>query len=157
LQTAWLAEQAGAGDELVTASLLHDLGHLLNDQGESPTLHGIDDFHQYFALPFLRGSFTERVLNPIKLHVDAKRYLCQVRPGYRATLSEDSTRSLQLQGGIYNAAACEKFIAQTGATDAVELRQWDDRAKQAVLLTPPLAHFLQRAERCSIPPATAAQ
>ena len=31
LQTAHLAQQAGADDELVTACLLHDLGHLLQD------------------------------------------------------------------------------------------------------------------------------
>jgi len=155
LQTAWLAEQAGAGDQLVTASLLHDLGHLLNEQGETPTLRGVDDVHQYFALPFLRGLFPEPVLNPIKLHVDAKRYLCQVRPGYWAALSDDSKRSLTLQGGVYSAEACAAFIVQPGADDAVALRQWDDQAKQASLLTPPLSHFLQRAERCSIPHATA--
>ena len=33
LQTALLAEQDGGDDELVTACLLHDLGHLLNPQG----------------------------------------------------------------------------------------------------------------------------
>ena len=31
LQTAHLAEQSGADDALVTACLLHDLGHLLNE------------------------------------------------------------------------------------------------------------------------------
>ena len=157
LQTAWLAEQAGAGDPLVTACLLHDLGHMLNDKGETPSLRGIDDVHQYFALAFLRGLFSEGVLNPIKLHVDAKRYLCQVEPGYWAALSDDSKRSLQLQGGIYSTDACAIFIEQTGAIDAVELRRWDDQAKQASLLTPPLTHFLERAERCSTPSAAAAQ
>ena len=155
LQTAWLAEQAGADDEMVTASLLHDLGHLLNDQGETPSLRGIDDTHQYFALPFLRDLFSERVLNPIKLHVDAKRYLCHVDAGYWAALSVDSKRSLTLQGGIYSAEACAAFIHQPGAADAVILRQWDDRAKDASILTPPLTHFLQRAGRCAIPPAAA--
>ena len=157
LQTAWLAEQAGAGDELVTASLLHDLGHMLNDQGETPSLRGVDDVHQYFALPFLRGLFSARVLNPVKLHVDAKRYLCQVRPDYWVALSDDSKRSLQLQGGIYSPEACAIFIAQAGAADAVELRQWDDQAKQASRQTPPLAHFLQRVERCSISSESTAQ
>ncbi len=157
LQTASLAEQAGAGDEMVTACLLHDLGHLLNDKGETPSLRGIDDVHQYFALPFLRVLFPERVLNPIKYHVDAKRYLCQVRPGYWAALSDDSKRSLELQGGTYGTDACEVFIAQAGAADAVQLRQWDDQAPQASLLTPPLGHFLQRAERCLIPLAIAAR
>ena len=150
LQTAWFAEQDNANDELVTASLLHDLGHMLNDQGETPTLRGVDDVHQYFALPFLRGVFPETVLNAIKLHVDAKRYLCGINDGYWEALSEDSKRSLQLQGGIYSTKECEVFIAQAGAADAIRLRQWDDRAKQADSITPTLAHFLARAEACAI-------
>ena len=149
LQTAWFAEQDDATDELVTASLLHDLGHILNDQGETPTLRGVDDVHQYFALPFLRGLFPDAVLNAIKFHVDAKRYLCRVHSGYWDALSEDSKRSLQLQGGIYSIEECEVFIAEAGAADAIRLRQWDDRAKQADLITPPLAHFLARAEACA--------
>lgn len=157
LQTAWLAEQADADDELVTACLLHDLGHMLNDQGETPSLRGVDDVHQYFALPFLRGVFSERVLDAIKLHVDAKRYLCHVNAGYWTALSDDSKRSLRLQGGIYNAGECAVFIAQSGATAAVELRQWDDQAKQPSLLTPPLGHFLQRAERCALASIAAAR
>src|SRR5260221_6573447 len=54
LQTATRAEDAGASPALVTAALLHDLGHMLNDHGETPTLRGVDDLHQYAALPFLR-------------------------------------------------------------------------------------------------------
>ena len=107
LQTAHLAEQSDADDELVTACLLHDLGHLLSPQcrglQDTPTLQGIDDTHQYFALPFLRGLFPERVLGAIQRHVDAKRYLCQARPGYFDTLSADSKRSLRLQGGVFGA------------------------------------------------------
>ncbi|HEX2542625.1 MAG TPA: HD domain-containing protein [Caldimonas sp.] len=155
LQTAHLAEQSEAGDELVTACLLHDLGHLLNEQGETPTLRGIDDTHQYFALPFLRGLFPAPVLDAIRLHVDAKRYLCRVNAGYFAKLSEDSKRSLALQGGVFEPAEAAAFIAQPGARDAVMLRQWDDLAKQADLATPSLAHFLSRAARCSLRAAAA--
>jgi phosphonate degradation associated HDIG domain protein len=150
LQTAHLAEQSDAGDALVTACLLHDLGHLLNHQGETPTLRGIDDTHQYFAQPFLRGLFPDPVLDAIKLHVDAKRYLCQVDRGYHDRLSADSKRSLALQGGVFDAAGAEAFIALPGARDAVMLRQWDDLAKQAGLATPPLAHFLGRAAACAL-------
>jgi phosphonate degradation associated HDIG domain protein len=152
LQTAQLAEEAGADDELVTASLLHDLGHLLNDQGETPTERGIDDAHQYFALPFLRGLFPERVLEAIKLHVDAKRYLCARQPGYREALSADSKRSLVLQGGVYDETQCDRFIAQSHAEDAVQLRLWDDVAKSPEKSTPTLEHFLARAARCRIDP-----
>ena len=155
LQTAHLAEQSGADDALVTACLLHDLGHLLNDQGETPSLRGIDDTHQYFALPFLRGLFPDAVLDSIKLHVDAKRYLCQANAGYYARLSDDSKRSLALQGGVFSAEQAAAFLNQSGAREAVMLRQWDDLAKQAELPTPSLQHFLARAERCVLARAAA--
>ena len=150
LQSAQLAEQAGADDELVTAALLHDLGHLLNDQGETPSLRGIDDLHQFYALPFLRGLFGERVLQAIQFHVDAKRYLCATRPGYWASLSEDSKRSLELQGGIFSAEEASAFIVRPHAQEAVELRLWDDQAKVAQLPTPALSHYLERARRCAL-------
>ena len=150
LQTAHFAEQSGADDELVTACLLHDLGHLLNDQGETPSLRGIDDTHQYYALPFLRGLFTDMVLESIRLHVDAKRYLCRANADYYARLSDDSKRSLQLQGGIFDVEQAAAFIALPGAHNAVALRLWDDLAKQAELATPSLAHFLDRAKRCAL-------
>ena len=150
LQTAHLAEQSDASDALVTACLLHDLGHLLNDQGETPTLHGIDDTHQTFALPFLRGLFPAAVLDAIRLHVDAKRYLCAGNDRYHARLSEDSKRSLALQGGVFDAEQAAVFLRQPGAHDAVLLRQWDDLAKQRDWRTPTLAHFMQRAARCAL-------
>jgi phosphonate degradation associated HDIG domain protein len=150
LQCALLARDGGADDDLVTAALLHDLGHLLHDFGETPSLRGVDDVHQYRALPFLRGLFGDGVIEPIKLHVDAKRYLCATRPGYFAALSDDSRRSLALQGGIFDAGQAEAFIAQRGAAGAVRLRVWDDQAKAAGLATPPLAHFLARARGCAL-------
>lgn len=150
LQTAALAEADGGDDALVTACLLHDLGHLLQDLGETPTLRGLDDVHQYAAIPFLRGLFPERVLGGIQLHVDAKRWLCATRPGYHQALSDDSKRSLVLQGGPFDDAQAAAFIARPGAHEAVQLRLYDDRAKTAGQATPPLAHYLARARRCAI-------
>src|ERR1700757_664506 len=72
LQSAQLAENEDAPAELITAAFLHDLGHLLNLQGETPTQRGIDDMHQYYAVPFIRALFPHSVIEPIKLHVDAK-------------------------------------------------------------------------------------
>lgn len=150
LQSAALAEAEGADDELVTAALLHDLGHLVHDLGETPTLRGVDDLHQYIALPFLRGLFSDRVLGAIQGHVDAKRWLCASRPGYLEALSADSQRSLVLQGGVFDADQAAAFIARPGAEEAVRLRLWDDLAKSATMATPPLDHFLQRARRCAL-------
>jgi len=151
LQSAALAEAAGADAETVTAALLHDLGHLLNDQGETPTERGIDDVHQYFALPFLRSLFGDAVLEPIRLHVDAKRYLCATRPGYHDALSADSKRSLALQGGAFSPRETAAFIAAPWAARAVELRLWDDAAKSMGLATPPLAHFVLAMEAAALP------
>ena len=150
LQCAALGEAEGASDELVTAALLHDLGHLLHDLGETPTLRGLDDVHQYRALPFLRGLFGDAVLEPIRMHVDAKRYLCATRPGYLGSLSDDSRRSLQLQGGVFSAEEAVRFVAQSNSGDAVRLRLWDDSAKAAGMDTPPLQHYLDRARRCAL-------
>jgi phosphonate degradation associated HDIG domain protein len=145
LQSATLAEAAGARPELIVAALLHDLGHLLNLQGETPTERGIDDLHQYFALPFLRPLFSDAVLEPIRLHVDAKRCLCAIDASYHARLSADSVRSLQLQGGIFDDEAAQAFLAKPYAHDAIALRRWDDEAKDAHRVTPALPHFMDMA------------
>ena len=149
LQSARLAEEAGASEALITASLLHDFGHMANDLGETPTLRGLDDRHQFQGVAALKRLFPDAVLVPIRLHVDAKRYLCATDAGYRAGLSEDSKRSLELQGGTYSQADAAKFIAQPYAQDAVKLRRWDDQAKVAGIKTPGLAHFLEIAARCA--------
>ncbi|MBB3261991.1 phosphonate degradation associated HDIG domain protein [Paraburkholderia bannensis] len=146
LQSGALAEEEGASDELVAAAFLHDLGHLLNRQGETPTERGIDDLHQYYALPFLRPILPESVLEPIRLHVDAKRYLCATDEAYFSCLSLDSVRSLQLQGGIFDAEGAQAFAARPFADDAVRLRRWDDLAKVAGKETPGLDHYLQIVE-----------
>lgn len=151
LQAASLGEQEHADDALVSAALLHDLGHLLHDLGDTPSLHGVDDLHQYRALPFLRGLFPEAVIDAIALHVDAKRYLCATRTGYREQLSLDSQRSLMLQGGVFNAGEAADFIARPGAAQALRLRLWDDLAKDPLRVTPTLRHFLDRVERCVLP------
>jgi predicted HD phosphohydrolase len=39
-----------------------------------------DDLHQYVALPFLRDVFSDAVLEPIKLHVEAKDTCAQLIP-----------------------------------------------------------------------------
>jgi len=90
------------------------------------------------------------VIDPIQRHVSAKRYLCATRPEYYAALSDDSKRSLVLQGGVFSPEQAQAFLQEPGASDAVRLRVWDDRAKQAGLVTPSLDHFMQHASRCAL-------
>jgi phosphonate degradation associated HDIG domain protein len=149
LQSAHQAEQAGSDSALITAALLHDLGHLLHDFGGTPTQQRLDDLHQFRCLPFLRPLFSPAALEPIRLHVDAKRFLCARVEGYHESLSADSKRSLVLQGGIFDDAQARAFEALPYSDDAVRLRRWDDAAKSANAEVPPLAHFVRYMEICS--------
>ncbi|MDD2545173.1 MAG: HD domain-containing protein [Burkholderiaceae bacterium] len=160
LQCAQLAEQAGEAPATVVAALLHDLGHLLAPAPKAPsapdTPQAQDDLHQYLALPFLRPAFPDAVLEPIRLHVDAKRYLCAVDPGYWDTLSPASKHSLELQGGVYSVAEAARFADQPLAQEAVRLRRYDDLAKVPGLPTPDLAHYAAVLQAVALPRADAA-
>lgn len=149
LQCAALAVQAGAPDTLVGAALLHDVGHLLYEHDSQEKDGGRDDVHQYMALSFLRPYFPLSLLEPIKLHVDAKRYLCQVDPDYWYGLSVGSQRSLKLQGGPFSEAKGASFIALPFAPDAVSLRRWDDRAKDPGRTVPPFDTYRELLARIS--------
>ncbi|VTU45895.1 MULTISPECIES: phosphonate degradation HD-domain oxygenase [unclassified Variovorax] len=150
LQCAQLAEANGETPETVVAALLHDLGHLLAAEPDRPAPPARDDLHQYIALPFLRHLLPAAVLEPIGLHVDAKRYLCAVDPGYHGTLSPASQRSLELQGGVYSAEEAVRFIEKPFAAEAVRLRRYDDGAKVPRRPTPELPHFIRTLARVSL-------
>lgn len=149
LQCAHLAESACESDELVIASLLHDVGHMLKVEN-APAVQSHterDGLHQYTLMPFLRGKLPDAVLQPIRLHVDAKRYLCQVDAAYFGSLSAASVRSLALQGGLYSQRQALAFLQQPHADAAVRLRRYDDLAKVAGRAVPPLEHYLPRLEQ----------
>ena len=149
LQSAALAEQEGADDELVVAALLHDVGHLLDlaaNEGDRPTT-GEDLQHEATGSRYLTGLFGPGVTGPIALHVRAKRYRCAVDRSYVATLSEGSVRSLELQGGPADAEEVARFESNPGFERAVALRDWDDRAKVLGLVVPPMEHHLPRLRR----------
>ena len=141
LQCAALAEASGADAYLITATLLHDIGHLVDGRFEEGQVKDIDRKHEDIGAGFLSRHFPDSVTAPIRLHVDAKRYLCQTDPTYFDGLSDASVRSLRLQGGPFSKDEAMTFIRQPFAEDAVKLRLWDDEGKVPGLDTPPLQHF----------------
>ena len=163
LQCAHLAELAEESPETIVAALLHDLGHMLGAnsqpptfamQGESRRVEDVeardlpdapttDDLHQYIALPFLRGVFGDAVLEPIKLHVEAKRYLCATDSNYWEALSPASKHSLVLQGGVHTQEQVSAFEALPYGDRAARLRRYDDLAKVPGAETPGLDHYEQ--------------
>lgn len=141
LQCACFATDERATNELIAAALLHDVGHLLHQQGENAADESIDTAHEELGQSWLSTHFRPAVTRPIALHVAAKRYLCATDNSYLAQLSSASLQSLQLQGGPMNAGEIATFESDEFAGDAVRLRRWDDLAKIRGKKVPPLAHY----------------
>ena len=141
LQSAHAAEQDSAHATLVAAALLHDYGHLIHDLPEDSAEHGVDTAHEDVAHAYLSQHFGPEVIEPIRLHVAAKRYLCAVDPAYVGELSPASILSLELQGGPYDEREVAEFETSPHAEDAVRLRRYDDAAKVPGAATPDLEHF----------------
>lgn len=130
LQCGQLAREDGASDALIAAALLHDIGQFLDDAGNAAEQRGVDARHEITGAAFLARAFPEAVTEPVRLHVDAKRYLCAVRPGYREGLSKASELSLRLQGGPMTPEEVAAFRNEPHFAAAVRLRHYDDMGKQ---------------------------
>ncbi|MEI8285909.1 MAG: phosphohydrolase [Actinomycetes bacterium] len=132
VQCARLAEEENSPSHLVIAALLHDIGHLIDlEEHEGKAVFDVDTAHEATGSRSLVEVMPSSVRLPIALHVDAKRWLCARQPGYLETLSPASTHSLQLQGGPMNDDEVARFEAMPGFSDAISLRLWDDRGKDA--------------------------
>ena len=148
LQCAALAEADGASPQLITAALLHDVGHVLDPEFETALAQGQDLVHEDVGERFLSDWFGEEVTQPVQLHVAAKRYLCAVDSSYFGKLSEASVHTLDLQGGPMSKAEIAEFESHAHYGDAVRLRKWDDLAKDPDAETPGIAHFMAYAAQC---------
>jgi phosphonate degradation associated HDIG domain protein len=151
LQCAHAAEAAGADAALVTAALLHDVGHLLHRDGGAALAAHRDDRHEALGATALARLFVPEVVRPVALHVAAKRYLCHADPRYGEALSSASRRSLELQGGPMDAEEAAAFVRDPHAEAAIALRRWDEAAKVPDLETPPLTHYRAIAASCLKP------
>ncbi len=147
LQTATLAQAAGAPDALVVAALLHDIGHLTNAFGSYSSGDVADRHHDEAGAELLAGHFPELVCETVRLHVAAKRYLCAVEPDYYSALSTASKHSLALQGGAMNLDELAGFRRQPFHSHAVHVRRWDDGGKTAGLRTMPFSAFRPLVQR----------
>jgi [1-hydroxy-2-(trimethylamino)ethyl]phosphonate dioxygenase len=148
LQAAALAEKDEAPPATVLASLLHDVGHMIHQLGENPAGRGVDDVHEELGAHWLAERFGPEVSEPVRLHVAAKRYLCTVESDYFGKLSPDSVRSLELQGGLMSADELEAFRANPYHAEAVQLRRYDEAAKDPRANTPDFDHYLRHIAAC---------
>ena len=72
------------------------------------------------------------VVEPIKYHVKAKKYLARDKK-YYLILSEASKISLRLQGGIMNDKEAKEFESNEFFKSSIKLRKFDENAKKVGL------------------------
>ena len=154
LQTAQLAEQAGADRETVVAAFLHDIGHLLPEEdghteSTGPTYRAgyMDGYgtvdHERLGADYLRGlGFSEKVAQLIENHVNAKRYLVAKSLDYVDRLSEASLRTLAFQGGSMTPDEAARFEQHPYFNEILQMRRWDEQAKIPGLPTPDVSYYL---------------
>lgn len=160
LQCAQLAEWAHADPELVAAALLHDLGHLIDTPSGRPAwlqeLAGRlgwesgGDGHESRGVQLLRRVFPEAVTEPVRLHVQAKRYLVGFDRRYLEALSPAALQGLSLQGGPMTPMEMRRFELNAHGAAAIKLRIWDDLAQHPGKATPPLSHYLGLLEELAL-------
>jgi len=141
LQAALLAEEAGAGDDMIAAALLHDIGHYTNEFPENALERGIDNGHDEAGAAILAPFFPDIVTSCVRYHVEAKRYLCATDPTYFGQLTPASVQTLDLQGGPMDKKEIEEFRRIPYLDAIIQVRKWDEGGKVAGKSTPPIAHY----------------
>ena len=147
LQGATFAEQRGMGEEVIVAALLHDIGHFTSEFGSFTMDDTHDRFHEEAGADVLGAFFPKAIVDCVKFHVAAKRYLCATRPEYFNELSAASVHSLKLQGGPMNEAEVAEFDQNPNAEMIVAVRLLDDEGKIAGMQTPDYWHFAPMVQR----------
>ena len=129
IQTAMLAEKAKCNDDLICSCLLHDYGHFILDNPDELVKENLDGKHEDIGYEYLKNIFKKEIIEPIKYHVQAKRYLARDEK-YFNLLSEASKISLKLQGGVLNDEESIIFEVQDYFKSTILLRKFDEAAKK---------------------------
>ncbi len=134
IQSAMLAEKAKSKDDLVCSCLLHDYGHFIIENPDKLVENEKDGEHESIGYEYLKTFFNKEIVEPIKYHVLAKRYLARDKK-YFNFLSEASKISLKLQGGILSDKESKEFEKKDYFKNSVLVRKFDEAAKKTAVKT----------------------
>ncbi len=129
IQSAMLAEKSKSNDDLICSCLLHDYGHFIIDDPDELVKNDKDGYHESMGYEYLKSFFKKEIVEPIKYHVLAKRYLARNKKYYNL-LSNASKISLKLQGGILNKKESNEFEKMPFFKNTIKLRKFDELAKK---------------------------
>ena len=141
LQTAQCARDANAPESHIIAALLHDIGHLVGAPDEQIEGIGVID-HDEGGARYLQGlGFSEEVVDLVRGHVQAKRFLTAINAQYQSRLSPASVTTLELQGGPMSDEEIRIFSADPRLHEKLRLRSWDELAKRTDWVVSPLDSY----------------
>ncbi|HET6258796.1 MAG TPA: HD domain-containing protein [Pseudonocardia sp.] len=140
LQAGTLAAAADGRPALVAAALLHDVGRLPHVEAALPAAP-----HERAGAAYVTALLGAEVGWLVGSHVLAKRALVATDPDYFALLSPTSVRTLAEQGGPAAGDEVERFLHHRLAADAMQLRRWDDQAKDRAARPMPIDDLLDAA------------
>jgi predicted HD phosphohydrolase len=141
LQGAYFAQQQNESDEIIVATLLHDIGHFTSEFGMFSMVDTEDRWHEDAGAEILEQFFPVLITDCVRYHVAAKRYLCACDSIYFDQLSAASVHSLQLQGGPMNVTEIAEFERNPNLDAIVKVRRFDDQGKVPNMETPHFAHY----------------
>lgn len=130
----------------MVAALLHDIGQFIPHADAKDMMHEGGSLgkmsHEAVGEEYLRQlGFPAKVSELVGSHVVAKRYLTATRPEYLAALSSASQASLKYQGGPFSPEQVQQFEHDPLFKEKVQLRLWDDRAKEVDAKVPALRSY----------------
>ncbi len=142
LQSAFFAEQSGHAEEVVLASLFHDIGHFASATQQAQMADLGIVYHEWIGakLAYDMG-FSEKVALLIGYHVDAKRYLAGKKASYYERLSVASKGTLAFQGGPMSAAEMQQFEHHPYFKEILQVRVNDEKGKEINLQVPGLDYY----------------
>lgn len=147
LQGATFAEQQGLPEQIIVAALLHDIGHFTSEFGTYSPDDTTDKHHEDAGAAVLADFFPSIVIDCVRHHVAAKRYLCATDPAYFDRLSAASVHSLNLQGGPMSALEVQAFAKNPNLADIIQVRFLDEAGKEPDMQTPDFAYFAPMVQR----------
>lgn len=148
-QAAQLAEKLGYDEEVILAAFFHDIGHLAEHVTEANDMggYGVKE-HEKLGADFLRTrGFSEKIAQLVESHVQAKRYLTFADAGYYEQLSEASKKTLEYQGGRMTEAEARQFEADELFELKIQMRKWDELAKEEHIPLPDMNKYKEIARR----------
>jgi len=99
---------------------------------------------------FLSLWFGPAVTESVRLHGEAKRYLCSSEPGYAARLHAGARSSLTRNGGPMSSDEGGAFLGGPHGQQAILLRRWDDRSSAERIKPGALGRFRRQVESCRV-------